>query len=108
VVVELIGVIITQLARLYLGRRFGLLPANRGIVATGPFRYVRHPVYSGWFILTVGFMMAYPSAMNAAMLLLTLPFMMWRIALEEELLLYDPAYQAYAEQTPYRLIPGMY
>src|ERR1700730_5614983 len=31
IVVELIGIAFTQVARLYLGRRFGLLPANRGI-----------------------------------------------------------------------------
>ena len=27
-----------------LGRRFGLLPANRGVVSTGPFRLIRHPI----------------------------------------------------------------
>ena len=108
IIIELIGVAFSQIARLYLGRRFGLLPANRGIVASGPFRLVRHPIYSGWFVLTIGFMMAYPSPFNVTMLLITLPFMMWRIALEEELLLHDPDYQAYAAKTRYRLLPGLF
>ena len=41
IIVELIGIAFTQISRIYLGRRFGLLPANRGIVSGGPFRSVR-------------------------------------------------------------------
>ncbi len=108
VIVELIGVTFSQTSRLYMGRRFGLLPANRGIVAAGPFRLVRHPVYSGWFVLTIGFIMAYPSAFNLTMLVITVPLAIWRIALEEELLLRDPEYRAYAAKTRYRMIPGLY
>jgi protein-S-isoprenylcysteine O-methyltransferase Ste14 len=107
VAVEFMGMATSQVSRLYLGRRFGLLPANRGIVKSGPFRFVRHPIYAGWLMLAAGFVMAYPSWLNLAMLLITMPFMVWRIALEEELLRADPAYRAYCETTRYRLIPGI-
>lgn len=107
-ILELVGVALSQVARVYMGRRFGLLPANRGIVSTGPFRFVRHPIYVGWFILSLGFAMSYPSVRNFAMIALTLPFMMWRITLEEELLTADAEYRAYAERIRYRLIPGLY
>ncbi len=42
---ELFGVVLTQVARVYMGRSFGILPANRGIVCKGHFRWVRHPIY---------------------------------------------------------------
>jgi len=108
VVVELVGVALGQVSRLYLGRSFGLLPANRGIVNSGPFRLMRHPIYVGWFILAAGYAMAYPSWRNLFVIMLTLPFMMWRIVLEEELLTQDPDYRSYCEKTRYRLIPGVF
>jgi protein-S-isoprenylcysteine O-methyltransferase Ste14 len=108
VVVELIGITFTQISRVYLGRRFGLLPANRGVVSTGPFRWVRHPIYSGWAILTIGFLMAYPNVRNIAMFLISIPFLIWRISLEEEHLTLDPEYRAYLAKTPWRLFPHLY
>jgi protein-S-isoprenylcysteine O-methyltransferase Ste14 len=69
---------------------------------------VRHPIYLGWFILTAGYVMTYPNVLNALAVIGTLPFMMWRIILEEELLCEDPSYRAYAEQVRYRLIPWLF
>jgi protein-S-isoprenylcysteine O-methyltransferase Ste14 len=108
VILELFGVVLSQFGRLYLGRSFGLLPANRGVVTTGPFRLMRHPIYLGWLILTVGYVMAYPNVLNALVVICTLPFMMWRIDLEEELLREDPSYRAYTERVRYRLIPWLF
>jgi protein-S-isoprenylcysteine O-methyltransferase Ste14 len=108
IVVELIGIAFTQIARIYLGRRFGLLPANRGIVSGGPFRWMRHPIYSGWVILTIGFLMAYPNRYNVLMFAISLPFLVWRMSLEEQHLTEDPEYCAYLAKTPYRLFPGIY
>jgi len=106
--IECFGVIVSEGSRIYLGRRFGFLPANRGIVATGPFALVRHPIYSGWFILTLGLVMAYPTPRNLLMLALTVPVMILRIDLEEQLLAQDLEYRAYCAKTKYRLIPFIY
>jgi protein-S-isoprenylcysteine O-methyltransferase Ste14 len=106
--VEMIGVIVSQGARFALGRKFALLPANRGIVRRGPFALIRHPIYAGWIILTAGYVMAYPNLRNALALIVTLPFMVWRIGLEEDLLKLDPAYRAYCASTRWRLIPFLY
>jgi protein-S-isoprenylcysteine O-methyltransferase Ste14 len=108
IIIELIGIAFTQASRLYLGRRFGLLPANRGIVSGGPFRLMRHPIYSGWLVLAIGYLMAYPTPRNFGMLFLSLPFLVWRMDLEEEHLNEDPEYRAYAAKTRYRLIPHIY
>jgi protein-S-isoprenylcysteine O-methyltransferase Ste14 len=106
--IECFGVMLSEGSRVYLGRRFGLLPANRGIVTSGPFALVRHPIYSGWFILTLGLVMAYPTLHNLLMLALTIPVMILRIDLEEQLLVQDVEYRGYCTKTKYRLIPFIY
>jgi protein-S-isoprenylcysteine O-methyltransferase Ste14 len=101
------GVVLSQVARLYMGRCFGVLPANRGIVSSGPFAFIRHPVYLGWLVLTLGFVLANPNVLNLACLTATPVFVGWRIVLEERLLGRDPEYRAYAQKVRYRLIPGV-
>jgi protein-S-isoprenylcysteine O-methyltransferase Ste14 len=104
---ELFGVVLTQVARVYMGRSFGILPANRGIVSKGPFRFVRHPVYFGWLVLSIGYAMSYVNARNVLLIVVTLPFMVWRIDQEETLLSADRAYRRYMGRVPYRLWPGV-
>jgi protein-S-isoprenylcysteine O-methyltransferase Ste14 len=104
---ELLGVALTQVSRLYMGRRFGLLPANRGIVTGGPFAIVRHPIYLGWLLLSVGYVLTYPATRNVVAVLGTIPFMIWRIEQEEALLDSDSTYAAYHKRVPFRLIPGL-
>lgn len=106
-IVEFVGVTFTQIARIYLGRSFGLLPANRGIVSGGPFRLMRHPVYAGWLLLTIGYAICYPSAFNTLINIAVLPFMMWRIEQEEEVLMADSDYRVYCAQVTSQLIPGL-
>lgn len=102
---EFLGVLLTQVSRVYMGRSFGILPANRGIVSKGPFRFVRHPIYFGWLILSIGYAMSYANARNVMLIVVTLPFMLWRIHLEEAHLSADPEYRSYMDRVRYRLCP---
>jgi protein-S-isoprenylcysteine O-methyltransferase Ste14 len=104
---ELFGVVLTQVARVYMGRSFGILPANRGIVSKGPFRWVRHPIYFGWLILSIGYAMSYPNERNIMLIVVTLPFMVWRINQEEAHLSADPEYRRYMDRVRYRFWPGL-
>ena len=106
-VFELCGVILGQVARVYMGRSFGILPANRGIVSKGPFRWVRHPVYIGWLLLSIGYAISYASPRNTILIAATLPFMLWRIDQEESHLSADPDYRNYMDKVRYRLLPGV-
>jgi protein-S-isoprenylcysteine O-methyltransferase Ste14 len=105
---ELFGVALSQISRVYMGRSFGILPGNRGIISKGPFALVRHPIYAGWFVLTVGYLASYPSWMNCFITMAMLPLMMWRIRLEEDLLSADADYRKYRRLVPFRLVPGLY
>jgi protein-S-isoprenylcysteine O-methyltransferase Ste14 len=108
VALEFGGVALSQLARVYMGRAFGVLPANRGIISTGPFRFVRHPVYLGWVLMATGFSLAHPGLRNYAPLIACLLLTLWRIILEEELLGADPEYRSYLLRVRFRMLPGIY
>ncbi len=107
VVLELLGIALTQVARVYMGRSFGVLPANRGVVSKGPFSSVRHPIYIGWLVLSIGYAMSYPTARNILLIAITLPFMVWRIEQEETHLSADPEYSVYRRRVRFRLWPGV-
>ena len=104
---EFFGIALTQAARVYMGRSFGILPANRGVVSNGPFSIVRHPIYIGWLVLSIGYAMSYPSARNVVLIVITLPFMVWRIEQEEAHLSEDPEYRTYEQRVQFRLWPGV-
>jgi protein-S-isoprenylcysteine O-methyltransferase Ste14 len=104
---EVFGVVLSQSARIVMGRRFGILPANRGIVSSGPFGVVRHPIYAGWLMLSLGFAMAYPSWRNFVVMIAAVPASLWRIRVEEGLLAEDPEYRLYRSRIPWMLIPHL-
>lgn len=108
VVLEFAGVAISQLARVYMGHAFGVLPANRGIISAGPFRVVRHPVYLGWVLMAIGFSLAHRGLRNYALVIACLSLTLWRIVLEEELLGADPEYRSYLSRVRFRMLPGIY
>jgi protein-S-isoprenylcysteine O-methyltransferase Ste14 len=68
---------------------------------------MRHPIYLGWLLLTLGHLTIYPSARNAIVFFAVLPFMMWRIEQEEQVLTRDSEYRDYCTRVPYRLFPGV-
>lgn len=106
--VFLAGVCIQLSAKAFLFRSFGVLPANRGVKRGGPYRLVRHPMYAGYFVSYIGFLLICPSVWNASVYLATAIFQLARISREERLLSQDPEYRAFKLTTPRRLIPGVY
>lgn len=102
------GTIVHLLAKLTLRRSFGAIAANRGVKASGAYRYVRHPMYLGYMLSQTGILLAGPTIRNVSVVLLCWICFIWRISAEERLLATDAAYKDLMEQTPYRLIPGLY
>jgi protein-S-isoprenylcysteine O-methyltransferase Ste14 len=90
---------------LALGTCFGLLPEARGLVTSGPYRHVRHPVYLGEFGMAAGMLLAALSLRNAVAVAMMVAGQVVRMRLEERALEREfPEYGAYAASTP-RLIP---
>ena len=108
IIISGIGLIIVVLGKLSLGRSFGLTPANRGVVSTGLYRIVRHPIYLGYLITHVGFVVAYPAEWNLAVLAAADVALMMRAICEERTLALDDEYRAYMGRVRWRFVPGVF
>ena len=104
----LAGLIGQVWSKLALGRSFGVVPANRGLRLSGPYRWVRHPIYVSYLLGWMGFLMLNPTFWNAAVYALCLVGQVYRMEAEERELGRDPAYAEYAAHVRYRLIPLIY
>ena len=107
-VIFFIGIALQVAAKLNLNRSFGIVPANRGVVTTGFYSIVRHPVYASYFIGHVAFLIANPTLWNLCIYSIELGFQIARMHAEEGLLSRDPAYASYLRTVRYRLVPGLY
>jgi protein-S-isoprenylcysteine O-methyltransferase Ste14 len=79
------------------------------LVSTGPYRYLRHPLYLGLFIITIAFPIYVGNlyALFIGLPLLTFVFA-WRMRIEEKALrLVHPSYASWAKSR-YRFIPFIY
>lgn len=104
-----VGGIAWQLfAKISLKRSFGILPANRGVVSRGAYRFVRHPMYLGYFIADVGFLLTNFSLINLSVHVTQVAFQIGRIIREEKMLETDAAYRCYRNGVRYRLIPFVF
>ena len=105
---QIIGLLWTIHAKVSLGRSFGWLPADRGVVETGAYAFVRHPIYLGYLISQVGFLLANLSIQNMLVYVLNLVAQLYRISREEKYLLQNEAYRNYAKRVRFKLIYGVF
>jgi protein-S-isoprenylcysteine O-methyltransferase Ste14 len=61
------------------------MPANQRLVDWGPYRYVRHPSYSGYFLMFIGFLLMWQNAL-ALIPLIAIPGYVQITTREEEML----------------------
>lgn len=104
----LMGTILQVHAKLTLGRSFGCVPANRGLKLQGPYRYVRHPMYAGYLLGHIAFLLMNPTVWNIAVYATCYALQVPRLLKEEKLLEHDLQYRLYQATVRYRLIPGIF
>ena len=102
------GMIMQISAKAALWRSYGLIPANRGVKTRGPYRFLRHPIYAGYTLTHIGFLLGFPSSQNFLLYLTTLSIEVARLLREELILSRDPLYREYAARVRYRLLPGVF
>jgi protein-S-isoprenylcysteine O-methyltransferase len=84
--------------------------ASQKLVRSGPYRFVRHPAYASYLLMSLGVALGYSSLIGiGSVLILLLPAMIYRIQVEEKLLVeqFGQCYLDYAVHTA-RLIPGIW
>lgn len=103
------GLLVAVMARIQLGSNWSDIEApeiksGHALVATGVYRYIRHPIYVGDLMLLLGIELSLNSWLFTGALALT-PFVL-RQALREEAMLSHrvPGYQDYLQRTK-RFIP---
>ena len=92
-------------ARWSLGRNIGLVPSERQIVVSGPYRYVRHPIYLGVFVTLAAAILQNYSLTNLIYFGLGAFWFLLKSFAEEDFLRHNSAYAAYMRQVRSRWIP---
>jgi len=87
------------------------IQTDRGhtVITSGPYRYVRHPMYVGLILLFVSTALVWGSVWALGLAAVMAVLIIWRTAREDRTLRLELAgYEQYAAITRYRLLPGLW
>ncbi len=106
------GIALRRAARHGLGDEYSFwlrIRDEHRLVTTGVYRHIRHPAYAGDLLFHSGLALALFSPRGFALMLLLAPCYLFRIRLEERMLVekFGPAYADYM-RTSKRLAPFLY
>ena len=87
-----------------LGVSLGMAPADRGLVTSGPYRHVRHPMYTFELLFCLGYWLANLTWLNVSVWLLLAIIQVTRALREERVI---EGYEAYAARVRWRFLPGL-
>jgi protein-S-isoprenylcysteine O-methyltransferase Ste14 len=86
-----------------MGKGWSLIHGTKGgLVMTGPYAYVRHPQYSGLFLIMIGMLIQWPTIITALMFP-ALIYVYYRLSKREKaemVVLFGDEYRLYREKTP--------
>jgi protein-S-isoprenylcysteine O-methyltransferase Ste14 len=103
---QLAGLAVCVMSLFALGRSFGFVAADRGLVTRGPYAVVRHPVHASYLLIQSVYLLQGISLRNFLVMTLASGCNVGRALMEERLLTGSPAYGAYRRRVRWRLVPG--
>ena len=102
------GIMFSAFSLAHLGRSFSLMAEARRLVTDGPYAFVRHPLYLGEAISTLGLTLQFHSPIAFLVMALQFAFQFQRMNNEENVLAAEfPEYEDYRLRTA-RVLPGVY
>jgi len=93
---------------LTMGRLFGVRPALRGLVTSGPYRLVRHPIYLSYVLGDIGYNLQEWNFVTLLLVLVGWMSLLYRIYAEERVLSQHAEWPAYVSLVRYRVLPGLW
>ncbi|MGW7048445.1 methyltransferase family protein [Streptomyces avermitilis] len=81
--------------------------SDHSVVTHGPYRYVRHPAYTGMLLANAAFVTFFLNPLSVLFLLALCAVVTWRVLVEERVLWEVPGYAGYAGGRA-RLLPGVW
>lgn len=85
------------------------LAADQRVISTGPYRWVRHPMYAAALVMVLGIPIALGSWWSVVIVALIVAVIIWRLLDEERFLANNLAgYREYQSRTRFRLVPGVW
>jgi protein-S-isoprenylcysteine O-methyltransferase Ste14 len=107
-VLQVAGLAVVIVSLMVLGRSFGFLAADRGVVTRGPYAVARHPVYAGYLVIQVGYVLQAISWRNVVVVLAVTACNVGRALAEERVLGASASYARYRKRVRWRLCPGVW
>jgi len=90
---------------LVIGRFFGVRPALRGLVTSGPYRFVRHPIYLSYVVGDIGYNLQEWNSVTLLLVLIGWASLVYRIYAEEVVLSQHAEWPAYVASVRSRIVP---
>lgn len=95
------GIVVSILALIKLKNSFGIFIQVRSIICTGIYKYVRHPIYLGYFLNYIGCSLLNGRLFSFILSGFSIFILVYRAKLEEtKLAKYSEEYRAYMKKTP--------
>jgi protein-S-isoprenylcysteine O-methyltransferase Ste14 len=111
-VLTALGLILAVWARISLGRNWSsyvTYKKEHELITTGPYGFIRHPIYSGVILMLAGTFIYYGSFFVLIIFVMVAVMIFWRMGREEKTMgeLFGERYLDYAKKSK-RLVPRVY
>jgi protein-S-isoprenylcysteine O-methyltransferase Ste14 len=91
-----------------LGRNLSIIAQARGVAEHGPYRWIRHPLYTGEIVSSLGLVITAGTTAAAGVWIVLVALQVYRARQEEQVLIGAlPTYAAYRTRTA-ALLPGIF
>jgi protein-S-isoprenylcysteine O-methyltransferase Ste14 len=106
------GVTVRVYCRKVLGSQFShklQIIEDHHLITTGLYKYVRHPAYTGDLVVQIGIALFFSSIIGFLIMILLVPCFLYRISVEEKMLLdqFGYQYKEYQKNTK-KLVPFIF
>ena len=91
-----------------IGRRFGVRPALRDLVTSGPYGCVRHPIYLSYIIADIGYNLQEWDWVTLFLVLIGWSSLIYRIGAEERVISQHVGWPGYRSRVRHRILPGLW